>query len=106
MGGTGLSTPFFADPKLLWGGPLFFTGPKMLRGGLGDQDDLPYIIPLKIRVFGEEGVYYSDPFTNPTGHFQRFWDSLSLPIKFTIRICFSRRQGFINSTGKLTRPHG
>ena len=53
--------PFFRRPKLLWGDPLFFNGRKMLRGGLGpslgDQDDLPYIIPLKIRVFGEGGVY-------------------------------------------------
>ena len=61
--------PFFRRPKLLWGGPPFFQRPQNVEGvtgpSLADQDDLPYIIPLKIHVFGEEGVYYSDPFLTP-----------------------------------------
>ena len=61
-GGDGLDEgPLFSPTQTVVGGPPFFQRPQNVEGGtgpsLGDQDDLPYIIPLKIHVFGEEGVY-------------------------------------------------
>ncbi len=67
-------------------GDLFFAGPKMLRGA-GGRGRPPYIIPLKLRVFGDGGVLIRPLYE--LGCPKREPGPLSLPIKFTLPMCSS-----------------